>query len=125
MRMSARIKWAAGFLALFPFSALAQASLPVGRNVGQNAGQIGKTPGTFSELVGLLISIINLLIPIVIGAALIVFFWGIVRYIASVDEDAKEKGRELAVWGSLAFFIMISVFGIIKILAVTFGVTLR
>ncbi len=87
--------------------------------------RVGHTPKDFADLVGMLISIINALIPLVIAVAVIVFFWGIVRYIASVDEDAKEKGRELAVWGSLAFFVMISVFGIINILALTFGVTLR
>lgn len=112
--MKVLLKSVGALLLAAPLAASAQ------RQIG-----IGTKPNTFGELVGLFISIINALIPIVIGIAVIIFFWGIVKYVASPDEDAKEKGRDLMVWGSLAFFVMISVFGIISIIARTFGVPLR
>ena len=62
------------------------------------------------------------LIPLLIAVAVIVFFWGIVRYIASGGEDGKGKGRSLMLWGVLALFVMVSVFGILQILKGTFGV---
>ena len=59
--------------------------------------------------------LINPLILIVVGVALLVFFWGLVKFIFRIggDEKAVEAGRRLMVWGLIALFVMISVWGII------------
>lgn len=79
------------------------------------------TPRTFAELAGFLICVMNRIVPVLIGIALIIFFWGIIRYIASGGEDAKVKGRSLMLWGVVALFFMVSVFGIVQLLLNTFG----
>ena len=81
-----------------------------------------EAPRTFAELAGFLICYINQIVPLLIGVALLIFFWGIVRYIASGGEDGKGKGRSLMLWGVIALFVMVSVFGILQILKGTFGV---
>ena len=65
------------------------------------------------ELVGSFGLMIRTLIPILIGLALVVFFWGIIQYLFT---DAKEKGSKLMFWGIVALFVMVSVWGLIKFL---------
>lgn len=55
--------------------------------------------------------IVKSLIPILVGVALLVFFWGIVQYLFT---DAKEKGSKLMFWGIIALFVMVSVWGLVN-----------
>ena len=65
--------------------------------------------------------IINLIIPILIALALVVFFWGLVKYIWSSGEG-HEEGKNVMIAGLVSLFIMVSVFGIIRLVGDTFGV---
>ncbi|MDP3763842.1 MAG: hypothetical protein Q8Q92_04380 [bacterium] len=60
--------------------------------------------------------IINTLIIVVAAIALLVFFWGLVRFIFKIggSEDAVKEGRTLMIWGLVALFVMISVWGIVR-----------
>ncbi len=67
--------------------------------------------------------ILNPLIGLLFVVALIVFFWGLVQFIGNAgSEDARQKGKRNIMWGIIGMFIMISVFGIIKIILGTFGI---
>ena len=59
---------------------------------------------------------LTLIIPIVASLALLAFFWGLVKFIFNLSGDTKsvKDGRDLMVWGTIALFIMISVWGIIR-----------
>jgi len=60
-------------------------------------------------------SIVGSLIPIVVGLALLVFFWGLVKFIlASGSEDAKDQGKRIMIWGLIALFVMVSVWGLVS-----------
>lgn len=50
---------------------------------------------------------------VVAGLALLVFFWGLVKFIRSVSETGKTEGRTFMIWGIVALFVMMSVWGII------------
>ena len=67
------------------------------------------------DLIKAIGGLINPLIGILVGVALLVFFWGLVRFIFHVggDEKAVEEGKRIMTWGLIAFFVMISVWGII------------
>ena len=65
--------------------------------------------------------IINILIPLLIAMALVVFFWGLVKYIWSSGEE-HDYGRNVMIAGLVSLFIMVSVFGIIRLVGDTFGV---
>ena len=68
--------------------------------------------------------LINTLIPIVFALALLFFLWGLARYIfAAGNEEAKESGKRIMIWGIIALFIMASVWGIVAFLQDLFGVT--
>jgi hypothetical protein len=80
--------------------------------------------GNIIGLVDLIGTVIGLLTPIVVGLALLYFFWGLAKYIlASGDESAKESGKNIMIWGIIALFVMISVWGIVRLIGTTIGVT--
>lgn len=64
--------------------------------------------------------ILNMLIPILIAAALVVFFWGIVVYIWK--KDAAE-GKQIMIAGLIGLFVMVSVWGIIRLAQNSLGIT--
>ncbi|MBX4192080.1 hypothetical protein KW798_01190 [Candidatus Parcubacteria bacterium] len=65
--------------------------------------------------------IVNILIPLMIALALVAFFWGLVKYIWSSGEG-HEQGKNVMIAGLVALFLMVSVFGIIRLVGDTFGV---
>ncbi|OGG53813.1 hypothetical protein A3H16_03495 [Candidatus Kaiserbacteria bacterium RIFCSPLOWO2_12_FULL_53_8] len=63
----------------------------------------------------------NNVVGLLITIALIVFFWGLIRYVLASGE-AKGEGLQIMLWGVIAVFVMVSIWGIIKLLQTTFGV---
>jgi len=58
--------------------------------------------------------IINQLLLLSVAAALLVFFWGLVKFIGKAgDQKSHEAGRSLMVWGTIALFIMATIGGIL------------
>lgn len=79
------------------------------------AATLGSILDTFSGL-------IQTATPVVVALALLGFFWGLAIYIFNAgDEKKKAEGRSIMIWGILALFIMLSVFGIIGALQSTFS----
>jgi len=69
----------------------------------------------FTELVGKFVDIINPLITIMVGLALLVFFKGLIGFIAkSGDAKSHAEGKSLMIWGLVGIFVMVSVFGILR-----------
>lgn len=67
-------------------------------------------------------SLVTQLTPLVVALALLFFFWGLAMFIlAAGDKDKKDKGKAVMVWGVIALFIMVSVWGIISVVRETFG----
>lgn len=60
-------------------------------------------------------NLLNLLIPILAAAALLVFLWGVAKFIFKLggSEKATEEGRNAMVWGLIALFVLASVWGIV------------
>lgn len=72
-------------------------------------------PTDFRSLVNLFINIINPLLGLLVGLALLAFFKGLVSFIGKSGDAAKhQEGRDLMVWGVIALFVMVSVFGILR-----------
>ena len=99
-------KIAAGVVAFLPLLALAQ--IPV-NNLGDAFGAI--------------IEIINrYIIPLAIGLAVVYFIWGLIQYAtAGADDAAKKAGRDHIIYGIIAIFVMVSVWGLVNVLVGTFG----
>jgi len=71
--------------------------------------------------------IINPIIILLMSVALVVFIWGVVQFVmnregTTISGDGKsspgslEQGKRHMVWGIIGLVIMVSVFGIIKVI---------
>lgn len=63
------------------------------------------------------------LMSLMMGVALLVFFWGLYQYVLNSDEGgAHEAGRTHMMYGIIGFVVMVSAYAILKIAASTVGV---
>lgn len=81
------------------------------------------TPTDFASLLRIFTNIAELLIPLCVGASLLVFFFGLAKFIFRVGGDEKEiaNGRHLMIYGILGLFVMVSIWGILSLLISDFG----
>ena len=66
--------------------------------------------------------ILNITIPVLIAAAIVVFFWGLVKYIQAGGEG-KAEGQATMIAGLLSLFIMVSVWGLVNLAQNALGVS--
>ena len=69
--------------------------------------------GPIARLVNSVGAIVALLIPILIAIALVVFFWGLIKYIWGGGKDTA-KGKNIMIAGIISLFVMIAIYGIIN-----------
>lgn len=99
----------ASALAFVPVAAFAAQNAPDLNNLSTLATQIGE--------------LVDLLLPIAVTLAVLFFFWGLAEFIlASGEESAKEEGRRKMIWGVVALFVIVSIWGIIAFLGNLLGI---
>ncbi|HEY4504391.1 MAG TPA: hypothetical protein VJI73_01325 [Candidatus Paceibacterota bacterium] len=73
---------------------------------------------SFSGVVDNFIGILRPFVTVLIGLALVVFLWGVIQFIiASGDTQKVEEGKKTMLWGIIALFVMVSIQGIVYLLA--------
>jgi hypothetical protein len=99
----------ASFMFLFPVIAL---------NAQVNTGPAANS---ISQVTGL----INKIIPLLVGVAVLLFLWGVLKYVLSGSEDPskREEARGFMIWGIVAIFVMVSVWGLVGLLQNVSGVS--
>lgn len=66
--------------------------------------------------------VINLLIKVAVAFAVVFFFWGLAKMILrGGDEKATEEGKKIMVWGIIALFVIIAIWGIVTFIQQAFG----
>lgn len=67
----------------------------------------------------------QIIVPLLFSVAVVAFIWGIINYfiMGAADEKKRKEGRQFAMWGIIALFIMVSMWGLVRILQNTFGLT--
>jgi NADH:ubiquinone oxidoreductase subunit 6 (subunit J) len=67
--------------------------------------------------------LLGLVVPILIGVAVIVLLWGVVQMIAGAgDEEARKSGRQKIVWGIIGIVVMVSIWGLVIFVQDAFGI---
>ena len=84
----------------------------------QNIGS-GSYFGTLMTQAGELLQAILIFL---IALAVVWFTWNVVRYTMSSEEDGKEKAKSQMVHGIIAIAVIVSIWGIVALLRITFGV---
>ena len=81
------------------------------------------TLGPLQTLIIRIRDTINLLIPVLVGVAVLYFFWGLIQFLrASGDEKAAAAGKSHMIYGVIAIAVMLSLYGIIAFLQGTLGI---
>lgn len=81
-----------------------------------------QTPSNLTTLISFVGDTLNRVIPLLIAAAVVVFFWGLIKYILGAGKSAA-TGKSIMIAGLLALFIMVSFWGIIRLMQNTLGVS--
>jgi len=80
--------------------------------------------GYADSLIALANRWINTLTPLVIGAAMLFFLYGLMKFVLnSGNEDAKDEGKRIMIWGIIALFVMVSVWGLVRLLNQETGIS--
>ena len=67
-------------------------------------------------------SIINLVVPFLIGIAVLMVIIGIFRMVINAgDEEARDAGKQWVIWGVIGIVLMLAVWGLVALLANTFS----
>ncbi len=82
-----------------------------------------QTLGNVETLLRSIGRLIDIALPIVVAIALLGFFWGLVKFIfAQGDETAKADAKKIMLWGLIALFVMVAVWGLIRFIGNAFGI---
>ncbi len=91
---------------LLPFMALAQGGTPL------------------ETLLDTVKRVVDIIIPILMALAVLVFLYGIVKYItASGDAEGQKEARGYIIYGLIGIFVLVAFWGIVAFIAGTLGVT--
>jgi hypothetical protein len=82
-----------------------------------------QTINSVQNLASFIITLINnVFVPVVFALAFLVFIWGVFKYLiqGASDEKSRGEGGKLILASIIGFFVMISVWGLVRILTGTF-----
>lgn len=103
-------------LIFIPFFAFADFNDELAKNSDMlSAASLSDTLGLFTNFIK------NIVIPIAFSIALLVFFWGIARFMLSAgSEQIMREKRPIMWWGIISLFVIFSIWGILSLLEVIF-----
>ena len=78
---------------------------------------------TLLNTLSLVNTFLNALIGLFITLAIVAFFWGLIKYLFNMGTENAKDGIQIMLWGVIAIFVMVSIWGIIRLLQATFRVT--
>lgn len=65
--------------------------------------------------------LMNSIVPLLVGLALVGFLYGIIKYFLNPDNEEKRKdGKSFMFWGLITLFVIVTLWGIVGILSNTF-----
>lgn len=80
---------------------------------------VSAAPNTFQDLANLIVTILDNATTVLIVLGIVVYFYGISTNILKFGEGDKEKFRNYMVWGVIVLFVMVSIWGILRLLQST------
>jgi fumarate reductase subunit D len=78
---------------------------------------------TLTDTLVFLSTFLNGVIGLFITLAIVVFFWGLIKYLWSMDTETAHESLKLMFYGFVTIFVMVSIWGIIRLVQSSFKVT--
>lgn len=66
-------------------------------------------------------NIISPLVPLLIGVAVIIFLYGVIKTMLADGGEKKEEGKSYMFWGIIGLFVMVSLWGLVNVVKGTFN----
>src|SRR3989344_8697610 len=76
-------------------------------------------PRTFAELSNLIVLLLNNATAVLIVAGIVIYFYGVSTNILKFSNEGGEKPRAYFIWGIVVLFVMVSIWGIVRLLQET------
>jgi hypothetical protein len=78
-------------------------------------------PGTIGDyntlLKSILVNIVNPLVTLMVGVAVLYFLWGVFDFVRNAESSEKRKvGGMHMLWGALGIFIMVTAYGVLNLI---------
>jgi|GEM_PF-2919962 len=81
-------------------------------------------PQNIVQLIGRVRALANALVPFIIALTVLAVLWGVFLYVTKGGEEEKRaEGKQFILYGIIALFIMVSLWGLVNLLHETFGLT--
>ena len=80
---------------------------------------------TFKAFVCLIIKFLKPIPVVLVSLSMLYFFWGIGKYIGAAGQEELQKGRNTIIYGIIAMFVMVALWGLVFILQKEFGLNLN
>ena len=76
-------------------------------------GEVNTFIGKISEFIN------GVIIPFIFGLALLMFVWGVFKFfiLGGNDEGKQEEGKQLILYSVIGLVVMVSIFGIVNLVA--------
>lgn len=72
-------------------------------------------------VMGVIMDLIDGLVVVITGLALVFFLWGLAKFILKAgDEAERAKGKQVMLWGLITLFVMVTVWAIVLFLQSAF-----
>lgn len=78
--------------------------------------------GGIVGIISIFNNILSMIIPVLVTLAVVYFIWGVIQYLLVGNEEKKKKAKEVIFSGLIGLFVIISFWGIIRVISNTINV---
>jgi uncharacterized membrane protein YidH (DUF202 family) len=71
------------------------------------------------SLLELVSDLVEATVPVIIGLAVLVFVFGILKYVVAKSPEDQKEARGVILWGIIILFVMVSIWGLVNLLGST------
>ena len=76
---------------------------------------------TFKDMVLIVVNLLEKIVWLLMGLALLTFLYGLMRYmLGAAEESDRAESRQYIVYGIIGLFVMVSMWGLVGVLSETF-----
>lgn len=77
--------------------------------------------GGINGVLTLVGGIVAKVIPIIIAIGVVMFLWGVLKYVTAKDAEGHKEAMNVMISGIVVLFVMVSIWGLVNLLGETLG----